>query len=57
MKIIEWIIYQWQKRCSHSGKQCFADLNQGDASPIAWCTRCGAIKRSTYWESPDAKWS
>lgn len=50
-KIVDWIFWQFQKRCKHDGLDVAADILEGRATSIPyahtdyevmWCHRCGA---------------
>lgn len=45
MKIINWLFWQFQKRCKHDGLDVAVDILEGSGreyAEVAWCHRCGA---------------
>lgn len=46
MKFVNWLFWQFQKRCKHDGLDVAADILEGSGGEIeiAWCHRCGAYR-------------
>lgn len=44
-RLINWLFWQFQKRCKHDGMDVAADILEGSGREfveVSWCHRCGA---------------
>lgn len=65
MRLINWLFWQFRKRCKHDGLDVAADILEGSGGHIdvAWCHRCGAYKiiyrnaTVAVWRKPRATWT
>lgn len=66
MRFLNWLFWQFQKRCGHDGLDVSADILEGSGHDVGvkWCRRCGAYiitygncLDQVVWRMPRATWT
>jgi len=59
MRLLDWAVDWWLRKCPHDGRNVVADLLEGDGpTQVKYCRRCGAVKREFDhdWRRPRPLW-
>lgn len=63
MKMLDWLVDLWLRRCCHHGSNVAADILEADEPTlsVAYCRRCGAVQvrramRCLEWRRPRPLW-